>query len=59
MIATSPTSSFKAPSKAPDAFNVLAREATELIKALLQPGKFVEEVELARAQQIKAKSGKY
>jgi len=52
MIATSPTSSFKAPSKAPDAFNVLAREATELIKALLQPGKFVEEVEQMRTQQV-------
>ena len=52
MIATSPSTSFKAPSKAPDALNVLAREATELFMALLRPGKFVEEVEQMRAQQI-------
>jgi hypothetical protein len=58
MIATSPSNSFRTPSKAPDNFNILAREATELFKALLRPGKFVEEVKFARAQQVKAQSGK-
>jgi len=54
MIATSPSTSFQGPtSKAPDALRVLAREATELFKALLQPGKFVEEVEQMRARQVR------
>jgi hypothetical protein len=39
-----------------NAFNVFFAEAQALISALMQPGKFVEEVEQMRARQISKQS---
>ena len=48
--------SFRSPRNSQGAFAVLAREALELGKALLQPGKFVSEVEQACAGRAKAQA---
>ena len=53
---TSPSLSFRLPGNTTSAFSVLAQEARELAKALLQPGKFVAEVEQMRAKQVQVKS---
>ncbi|HPH13041.1 MAG TPA: hypothetical protein PLC34_04535 [Burkholderiaceae bacterium] len=59
---TGSSANFRAPSGTNEALNntfqAFAREATELAKALLQPGKFVEEVVQARALQVREQSVK-
>ncbi|HOZ63689.1 MAG TPA: hypothetical protein PK497_04725 [Burkholderiaceae bacterium] len=57
---TGSSANFRAPIGTNEALNntfrAFAREATELAKALLQPGKFVEEVVQMRALQAKEQS---
>lgn len=57
---TGSSANYRVPSGSNEALNstfkAFAREAAELAKALLQPGKFVEEVVQMRALQVRRQS---